>query len=62
MDVLSEGERDVIVLVLWTGLSYEEAALALDVPLGTIRSRLSRGRTKLTTALAPVSVTSKEST
>ena len=41
-------QQDVIALCLWSGLSYEEAAVALDVPVGTIRSRLSRARAALT--------------
>jgi RNA polymerase sigma-70 factor (ECF subfamily) len=37
-------DRDVIVLVAWEELSYEEVAAVLDIPLGTVRSRLNRGR------------------
>lgn len=48
---LSAGERDVVALVLWSGLSYEEAAVALDVPVGTVRSRLSRARSKVRSSL-----------
>lgn len=44
---LSQREQDVISLCLWMGLSYEEAAAALDVPVGTVRSRLSRARGRL---------------
>jgi RNA polymerase sigma factor (sigma-70 family) len=40
-------EQEVFVLCIWTDLSYEEAAVALGVPLGTIRSRLSRARQRL---------------
>ena len=36
--------RSVVALVDVNGLSYEEAALVLDVPIGTVRSRLFRGR------------------
>jgi RNA polymerase sigma-70 factor (ECF subfamily) len=40
-------ERDVFELCVWQGLSYPEAAVALDVPIGTVRSRLSRARARL---------------
>jgi len=48
---LTAGERDVLLLMAWAGLSYEELAAALDIPLGTVRSRLSRARTKVRAAL-----------
>jgi RNA polymerase sigma-70 factor (ECF subfamily) len=41
-------EREVLGLVAWSGLTYEQAAAALDVPVGTVRSRLSRARARLT--------------
>jgi len=44
---LPEEQRDVILACIWTGLSYEEAALALGIPVGTVRSRLSRARARL---------------
>lgn len=44
---LSPGDRDVVVLVAWEDLSYEEAAATLDIPLGTVRSRLNRARRTL---------------
>jgi RNA polymerase sigma-70 factor (ECF subfamily) len=44
---LPEEQRQVILLVGLEGTSYEEAAAILDVPIGTIRSRLSRGRESL---------------
>lgn len=39
--------RDPLLLVAWGDLSYEEAALALGVPIGTVRSRLHRARARL---------------
>jgi hypothetical protein len=40
-------ERDVLVLCVWSGLSYAQAAGALGIPVGTVRSRLARARTRL---------------
>jgi RNA polymerase sigma-70 factor (ECF subfamily) len=40
-------QRQVILLVGLEGMSYEDAAAMLDVPVGTVRSRLSRGRDAL---------------
>ena len=40
-------ERDVLLLHAWADLPYEEIALALGVPVGTVRSRLSRARARL---------------
>jgi RNA polymerase sigma factor (sigma-70 family) len=44
---LPRREQDVIALCAWSGLSYEDAALALRLPVGTVRSRLSRARARL---------------
>ncbi|WP_328873075.1 RNA polymerase sigma factor [Streptomyces sp. NBC_00287] len=44
---LRRAEREVLALCVWSGLGYEAAAEALGVPVGTVRSRLSRARTKL---------------
>jgi RNA polymerase sigma factor (sigma-70 family) len=44
---LPRADRDVLALCVWQELSYEEAALALGVPVGTVRSRLSRARSRL---------------
>jgi RNA polymerase sigma factor (sigma-70 family) len=40
-------EREVLALCVWSRLSYAEAAEALGVPVGTVRSRLARARNKL---------------
>jgi RNA polymerase sigma factor (sigma-70 family) len=62
ISALLEGERETVMLVLWSGLSYEDAATALAIPVGTVRSRLSRARTKLRTSLGnPVLSLTKES-
>jgi RNA polymerase sigma factor (sigma-70 family) len=44
---LRRAEREVLILCVWEGLDYAAAAVALGVPVGTIRSRLSRARHKL---------------
>ena len=44
---LPRRQQDVVALCDWSGLSYEEAAVALDIPIGTVRSRLARGRRRL---------------
>jgi RNA polymerase sigma-70 factor (ECF subfamily) len=44
---LPEEQRSVLLLVGLEGMRYEEVASVLDVPVGTIRSRLSRGREML---------------
>jgi RNA polymerase sigma factor (sigma-70 family) len=49
---LADGDRDVIVLIAWEQLTYDETARALNIPVGTVRSRLNRARTRLRPALA----------
>ncbi|MFD9126273.1 RNA polymerase sigma factor [Kitasatospora sp. NPDC059571] len=44
---LRRGEREVFMLVVWSGLGYAEAAQALGIPVGTVRSRLSRARDRI---------------
>jgi RNA polymerase sigma factor (sigma-70 family) len=44
---LSSRDRDVLELAVWSGLSETEMAEALDVPVGTLKSRLSRARRRL---------------
>jgi RNA polymerase sigma factor (sigma-70 family) len=47
LGALRRGEREVIALCIWSELDYAAAASALGVPVGTVRSRLSRARRKL---------------
>lgn len=51
LDSLPEAFRIVVIMVEVQGFTYAEAAEALDVPVGTVRSRLSRGRAILQSAL-----------
>lgn len=51
MALLPDEYRDVVLLVLVRGLPYREAAEILDVPIGTVMSRLHRGRKILQGAL-----------
>jgi len=52
---LPDGERDALLLYAWEDLSYEEIAVALAIPVGTVRSRLNRARARLRDA-SPVHV------
>jgi RNA polymerase sigma-70 factor (ECF subfamily) len=47
MAKLAEEQRQVVLLVGLEGMQYEEVAQILGVPVGTVRSRLSRGREQL---------------
>ncbi|MFG6201352.1 RNA polymerase sigma factor [Nonomuraea sp. JJY05] len=51
---LAKGDRDVVFLLVFGGLGYEEIATALDIPVGTVGSRINRARKKLRTALGDV--------
>jgi RNA polymerase sigma factor (sigma-70 family) len=44
---LPDGERDALLLYAWEELTYDQIAIALDVPVGTVRSRLNRARRRL---------------
>jgi RNA polymerase sigma factor (sigma-70 family) len=52
---LDPDHRDVLLLHAWEGFSYEEIATALGIKIGTVRSRLARGRARLRLLLAPES-------
>lgn len=51
IDALPDAYRVVVVLVEVRGHTYEEVAELLELPLGTVRSRLNRGRSRLQAAL-----------
>jgi RNA polymerase sigma factor (sigma-70 family) len=51
LDKLKTTERDVLLLFAWGELSYDEIASALDLPVGTVRSRLHRARNRLRRSL-----------
>ncbi len=51
LDTLDRQQRDILLLHAWEGLSYAEIATALDLPEGTVASRLSRARRRLRAAL-----------
>jgi RNA polymerase sigma factor (sigma-70 family) len=51
LDTLAEGDREAILLFAWEELSYPEIALAMDIPVGTVRSRIHRARAQLRDAL-----------
>jgi RNA polymerase sigma-70 factor (ECF subfamily) len=53
MGRLSREHREILVRVCVQGMSYEEVAELLKVPVGTVRSRLSRARQQLQDLLAP---------
>jgi RNA polymerase sigma factor (sigma-70 family) len=46
------GDRDALLLMAWNDLSYDEVAAALEIPVGTVRSRISRARLRLRARLA----------
>jgi len=54
---LRRGDRDVLLLVAVSELSHQEISLALDIPYGTVGSRLNRARKKLRKALGGIDPT-----
>jgi RNA polymerase sigma-70 factor (ECF subfamily) len=47
IEALPDGEREALLLVAWEDLSYQSVAEALELPIGTVRSRLNRARAQL---------------
>lgn len=54
---LGQGDRDVLVLAAISELTHQEIALALDIPYGTVGSRLNRARRAVRTALGEIDPT-----
>ena len=50
---LPDGEREALLLFAWEDLSYQGVAEALELPIGTVRSRLNRARAQLRELLEP---------
>ncbi|SDT73366.1 RNA polymerase sigma factor [Actinoplanes derwentensis] len=48
---LADGDRDVLLLLVQEELTYEQVGAALDIPVGTVRSRMHRARVQLRAAL-----------
>ena len=53
IEALPDGEREALLLFVWEDLSYEGVAEALELPIGTVRSRLNRARAQLRELLEP---------
>jgi RNA polymerase sigma-70 factor (ECF subfamily) len=53
IDSLPDSEREALLLFAWEELPYESVAEALDLPIGTVRSRLNRARARLRELLEP---------
>jgi RNA polymerase sigma factor (sigma-70 family) len=48
---LARRDREALLMLAWGDLTYEEIALALDIPIGTVRSRINRARRGMGEAL-----------
>jgi RNA polymerase sigma factor (sigma-70 family) len=54
---LRAADRELVLLVAWAELSYEQVAQALEIPVGTVRSRLHRVRAKVRRAIGGAGIT-----
>jgi RNA polymerase sigma factor (sigma-70 family) len=54
IESLPGGEREALLLFVWEELSYQSVAEALELPIGTVRSRLNSARAHLRELLGPV--------
>lgn len=57
---LTAADRDTILLLSWAQLSYAEIARTLQIPVGTVASRINRARGKLRQVLGPADPTSQQ--
>src|SRR5881398_3417539 len=53
IEALPDGDREALLLFAWEDLSYQSVAEALELPIGTVRSRLNRARAQLRELLEP---------
>lgn len=53
LQAMPVADREALLLFAWAELSYQEIALALDIPLGTVRSRIHRARAGVLAARTP---------
>jgi RNA polymerase sigma-70 factor (ECF subfamily) len=53
IEALPDGEREALLLFAWEDLSYQSVAEALELPIGTVRSRLNRARAQLRELITP---------
>jgi RNA polymerase sigma-70 factor (ECF subfamily) len=53
IEALPDGEREALLLFAWEDLPYQSVAEALELPVGTVRSRLNRARAHLRELLEP---------
>jgi RNA polymerase sigma-70 factor (ECF subfamily) len=53
IEALPDDERETLLLFAWEELPYQSVAEALDLPIGTVRSRLNRARSRLRERLEP---------
>jgi RNA polymerase sigma factor (sigma-70 family) len=53
IEALPDDEREALLLFAWEELPYQSVAEALDLPIGTVRSRLNRARARLRELLEP---------
>ncbi len=53
IEALPDDEREALLLFAWEELSYQSVAEALELPIGTVRSRLNRARARLRELIEP---------